>query len=106
MSYSPEGGMWGNGDGRLLYPPQKSKPADVLITPPVTSIRFENLRDGIEDIEYMRLLKNSGPQGEKLLQEIHDQLVRTMTVYEQNPVLLMVARERIAGKIESLKSEK
>lgn len=36
-----------NGDGFLLYPPQNGQP--------VTSIRWELLREGVEDFEYLRL---------------------------------------------------
>jgi hypothetical protein len=51
---------WGNGDGRFIYPPlaaaDASSPAPVL-EGPVDSIRWEQLRDGIEDYEYFCLMR-------------------------------------------------
>jgi len=38
---------WANGDGNLIYPGPES---------PLSSIRLENIRDGLEDYEYLRLL--------------------------------------------------
>lgn len=102
MSYNPGGGMWGNGDGRLLYPPRKSEPDVPVIEGPVTSIRFENLRDGLEDIEYLQLLRKSGSAGKQLLSKAHNDLVQTMTVFEQNPIILMTMRHRIAKVIETV----
>ena len=57
MSINPDGGFWGNGDGRLLYPPRRSKPDSPVIEPPVTSIRLEMIREGLEDREYFHLLR-------------------------------------------------
>ena len=51
---------WGNGDGRFIYPPvaaaQANSPEPVLAGP-VDSIRWEHLRDGIEDYEYLSILR-------------------------------------------------
>ena len=47
-------GYWGNGDGRFLYPPleaMEDKESKCLLEP-VNSIRWEMLREGIEDYEY------------------------------------------------------
>ena len=53
---------WGNGDGRFLYPPEAAAAPglsgpDPVIAPPVSSIRWEMLREGIEDYEYLCLLR-------------------------------------------------
>jgi len=50
---------WGNGDGRFFYPPDRdpAKDATKHLEGPVPSIRWELLRDGIEDYEYFRLLR-------------------------------------------------
>jgi len=108
MSISPSGGPWGNGDGRLLYPPRRTKPSEPVVEPPVSSIRFENLRDGIEDREYLLLLREiaerEGTQADtarKVLTTVEDGLVQTLTCYEQNPALFLAARNRIAKAIES-----
>ena len=54
-------------DGRFIYPPEAAangRPDEPVLDAPVDSIRFEMLRDGIEDFEYLatlkRLLKSRG----------------------------------------------
>ena len=103
MALNPEGGPWGNGDGRLLYPPRRLKPTEPVVEPPVSSIRFDSLRDGLEDREYLLMLRGlSDREGEKaekaktLLESAFEELVPQMTYYEQNPAMLLAARERIA----------
>lgn len=50
--------MYANGDGSLLYPGYyPSLGLTVQGAPPVGSLRFEALRDGIEDYEYAKLLE-------------------------------------------------
>ncbi|MCX8035524.1 MAG: DUF6067 family protein [Candidatus Sumerlaeia bacterium] len=51
---------WGNGDGRFLYPPNRDPMNDksTYLTGPVNSIRWEMLREGIEDYEYFWLLRD------------------------------------------------
>ncbi len=51
---------WGNGDGRFIYPPLEAAGAKSdapVLEGPVDSIRWEQLRDGIEDYEYLCLLR-------------------------------------------------
>ncbi|MBM4020091.1 MAG: DUF4091 domain-containing protein, partial [Planctomycetes bacterium] len=51
---------WGNGDGRFMYPPESAagaSPAGPVLDGPVESIRLEMLRDGIEDYEYLVILR-------------------------------------------------
>ena len=51
---------WGNGDGRFIYPPEAAASAqqeETILDGPVDSIRWEMLRDGLEDYEYFALLK-------------------------------------------------
>jgi len=51
---------WGNGDGRFLYPPEAAadaQPRAPVLDGPVDSIRWEMLRDGIEDYEYFVVLR-------------------------------------------------
>ena len=51
---------WGNGDGRFFYPPSRDPGKDntKYLEGPTPSIRWELLRDGIEDYEYLLLLKS------------------------------------------------
>ncbi len=56
-----------NGDGYLLYPG-----APIGVEGPVTTIRLEAARDGVEDYEYLQLLKaraSSDPEAVRLLAE-------------------------------------
>jgi len=94
MSVSPSNTLWGNGDGRLLYPPRKTIPQIPVIAPPVRSIRFENLRDGLEDREVFLMLRQN-TASEKIVTEIQRQSVPTLTTYEQNPALFWLARHRM-----------
>jgi hypothetical protein len=118
MSYSPEGGTWGNGDGRLLYPPAKQKPEEPMVCGPINSIRFEMLREGLEDREYFCLLSreierlkkkddasvsDAIAEGEKTMRAADD-LVRSLTDYEKDPKKLYEARDRIARTIVKLQS--
>jgi hypothetical protein len=55
-----------NGDGYLLYPG-----APVGSPDPVTTVRLEAARDGVEDYEYLKLLQRhaGNPQADALLKE-------------------------------------
>ncbi|MCK5863481.1 MAG: DUF4091 domain-containing protein, partial [Candidatus Hydrogenedentes bacterium] len=52
---------WGNGDGRFIYPPLAAVDSGTdnpVFDAPVSSIRLEMLRDGIEDYEYCVILRD------------------------------------------------
>jgi hypothetical protein len=109
-------GYWGNGDGRFLYPPRPR--ADKATTPcletPVNSMRWENLRDGMEDYEYFWLLREAIhkaqassvkakliPEAQKLL-EIPPEISQDLTHFTTDPRLLLKHREHVARMIEAL----
>ena len=53
---------WGNGDGRFVYPPLEAavpgkNGPDPVVKPPVSSIRWEMIREGVEDFEYLSMLR-------------------------------------------------
>ena len=50
---------WGNGEGRLLYPPRQWQDGQRRIEGPVPSQRWELLREGLEDYEYFWLLSDA-----------------------------------------------
>ncbi len=50
---------WGNGDGRFTYPPNRTPAKEKNMGGPVNSIRWEMLREGIEDYEYFWLLREA-----------------------------------------------
>lgn len=107
---------WGNGDGRFLYPPRRNpnEEGGPLLTGPIDSIRWENLRDGIEDYEYLWTLKQllkrvhekgqSAPQAEQLL-IVPDHLSQDLTHFTVDPRKIIEHRAHIAAMIEKLKKE-
>jgi len=104
---------WGNGDGRLVYPPNRD-PADTTTlyrSGPVNSIRWEMLRDGMEDYEYFHLLRSLVEEAEKegrdttearALLDVPGGITSGMTEFTRDPRLLLDHRERMAEAIESL----
>jgi hypothetical protein len=52
---------WGNGDGRFIYPPNRNVGVDKAkyLCGPVNSVRWEMLREGLEDYEYLWLLERA-----------------------------------------------
>ncbi|MDD5557770.1 MAG: DUF4091 domain-containing protein [bacterium] len=94
-----------NGGGFLYYPGAGG---------PVGTLRLEALRDGLEDYEYLRLLRervrDARPRGldEALLGEaerllaVDDRIVRSFDSFAYDPVLLYNERERIADCIERI----
>ncbi len=89
-----------NGNGLLYYPGENG---------PVTSIRLEVMRDGMEDYEYLYLLnqksKEAGAKNLEALLNIDDSIVESMSDYTKNPEVIYQRRQAMAGAIESL-SEK
>ena len=107
---------WGNGDGRFIYPPEAAATArqsDTILDGPVDSIRWEMLRDGIEDYEYFALLqrllerhadtlsRTRRRRIERLLQ-VPESVSRDVTHYTYDPAPLEDHRHRLARAIEEL----
>jgi hypothetical protein len=67
---------------------------------PVSSIRFELLREGIEDYEYLWLLRSLG-DGE-LADKIASELVRGVREFTRDPSALLEARAKMAARLEQL----
>ena len=88
---------WGGlyGDGSLLYPGKK-----VGIDGPVSSIRLETIRDGLDDCKYLWLLERKiGREG--VLPYVR-KLTTSWTEFSRDPVLFESVRDEIAGRIETL----
>jgi hypothetical protein len=105
---------WGNGDGRLFYPPNRD-PGDrstKYLEGPVPCLRLEKIRDGIEDYEYLLLLeKAAGAEGGKnnrLVKEarellsLPDELVTGPTAYNKDPQALIRYRNKIGELLNTL----
>ncbi len=95
MSIGDGGQRWGNGDGRMLYPPRKEKPSEPVVEPPIPSIRLECIRDGLEDREYLLVLERAEARrapganlyARKVRAEALNKLTSSLRVYEQDPML-------------------
>jgi len=111
-------GYWGNGDGRFIYPPIDAMDGKKSLSGPVNSIRWEMLREGIEDYEYLWLLRDkvnklkendstkmspSLEEAEKLL-EVPESITSSMTEFTKDPKPIYIQRENIARMIEELQN--
>jgi len=107
---------WGNGDGRFIYPPEAAAdahPAGPVLDGPVDSIRWEMLRDGVEDYEYLailrRLLKEKGGRLDAktraeftALLEVPQDITKDMTTFTKDPAPIERRRLAIARAVETL----
>jgi hypothetical protein len=107
---------WGNGDGRFIYPPLAAadgQPEAPVFDDPVSSIRLEMLRDGIEDYEYCVILRDLlGKHKERLsaeeikkyqkLLEVPNSITQSLTEFTWNPVPIEVHREAVARAVVEL----
>jgi hypothetical protein len=111
---------WGNGDGRFLYPPRRDP--NTATTPdldgPINSIRWENLRDGMEDYEYFWLLDREVQrlevakgdagliaEGKRLL-VVPPEVSKDLTHFTTDPRPMLEHRDKIARMIERLQKLK
>lgn len=106
---------WNCGDGRFLYPPQAATgmQPETVLDGPVTSLRWEALRDGVEDYEYLALLKrlltekrerltpDEAARYEALLR-VPEDISASLVSYTQDPTPLLARRLEIARAIEAL----
>ncbi|MGI6295611.1 MAG: glycoside hydrolase domain-containing protein [Armatimonadota bacterium] len=77
------------GDDHLVYPGPLG---------PLSSIRWEAMRDGIEDYEMLKLLEKRNP---KLAAEICNSVVQSFTEYTLDPVVFKKARGRMLDTLET-----
>ncbi|MBN2025075.1 MAG: DUF4091 domain-containing protein [Pirellulales bacterium] len=109
---------WGNGDGRFIYPPLAAavpgKSGDQpVLEPPVSSIRWEMLREGVEDYEFLYRLRellesrrgglpaDEAVRIESLLTDL-DSITRDMTTFTTDPEPIYQRRAAVAEAIEKL----
>jgi hypothetical protein len=106
---------WGNGDGRFIYPPlaaADAQPDGPVLDGPVDTIRWEMLRDGIEDYEYMVILRDllerktslSDNRREefKALLDVPGDITVDMTTFTTDPAPIEQHRDRLARAIAAL----
>ncbi len=117
--YSTPAGVkrpWGNGDGRFIYPPlaaADAHPDAPVLDGPVDSIRWEMLRDGIEDYEYLVILRGlleekkaklSAGRYEELsgLLEVPETITGDMITFTKDPAAIERHRDKVARAIVSV----
>jgi hypothetical protein len=96
-----------NGDGRLVYPGNSG---------PVPTIRLKNIRDGLEDYIYLKMLedavldvragKRNSPEGwldrAEAALVVNKQMVDTLTRFSTDGNILLAQREQISVLIEQI----
>ncbi len=95
-----------NGEGSLLYPGSRVHryTGQKDVDGPVSSIRFELLREGIEDYEYLWLVKSLGDGA--FADDAAKSMVVDVRAFSRNADELFALRDRMARRIEQLKSGK
>ncbi|MFO8012423.1 MAG: DUF6067 family protein [Phycisphaerae bacterium] len=118
--YSTEKGVrrpWGNGDGRFVYPPEScadAHPPGPVLEGPVDSLRWEMLRDGLEDYEYLAILRRLlAEKGKGLsagararygaLLAVPEAISKDMTHFTADPGPIEARRTEVAEAIEALR---
>ncbi len=95
----------GNGDGFMFYPPQDSTIAynacQAQSNRLAPSIRWELLREGMEDYEYLWLLNQGDPQIDVAndADALAQQWISSRTLFSRVPTDLYQARAAIAAKL-------
>lgn len=110
-------GFWGNGDGRFIYPPNRDVKSDRAkrLNGPVPSVRWEMLREGVEDYEYFCQLDQLIAQAERerkaghlldrarALALVPDSVIKDDRTYSKDPQPLYAHRRQVAEMIEALR---
>jgi hypothetical protein len=94
-----------NGEGSLLYPGDyvKRYTGQPDVNGPVSSIRFELLREGIEDYDYIQLLKQAGQN--EFADAVVGKMVIDVSTFSRNVDELYAARKAMAEQLEKLKNK-
>ena len=105
----------GNGDGVLVYPPVRQPPTNPVVAGPIDSIRWELIREGLEDREYFWLLGELAERAALQWGPDHHAVIAAGMVRTQalalapaltnavgDPQALYAARRALAAAIESL----
>ncbi len=91
-----------NGEGSLLYPGSRVRrytgQPDVDV--PVSGIRFELLREGIEDYERLWMLPTLGDR--EFADRVAARLVRGLRGFSSDPDALFEAGAQIASRLQEL----
>ena len=113
VSSGPPGSKryWGNGDGRFVYPPLEAatpgrNDGKAILKPPVASIRWEMIREGIEDHEMLLMLLDLKTKRPNLAGKIDELLIvpaeitSSMTEFTKDPKPIYERRRAVARLLE------
>ena len=90
---------WNTGEGRYVYPPRRCfETKEPVIEGPVDSIRFEMLREGVEDYEYFAVLKRLDPANALLA--VPREVATSLDEYSTDPAAMEACRIRLGKEIE------
>ena len=95
-----------NGEARIMYPPKSCFEEDgslvdrPVMEDPVSSIRAEHLRDGIEDYEYFAILRRLDPENPLL--KVSKDVYSTLESYAEDTVAIEKHRLALAREIERI----
>lgn len=89
-----------NGEGSFFYPGDFTKryTGQPNVDGPVSSLRFELLREGIEDYEYINMLRDMGDR--KFADSIVHSMVIDVSTFSRNLEDLYAARKAMAQRLE------
>jgi hypothetical protein len=92
-----------NGEGSFVYPGDyvKRYTGQPDVAGPVSSLRFELLREGIEDYDYIQMLKEAGDK--EFADSIVSKLVIDVSTFSRNREDLYAARKAMAQRLETIK---
>lgn len=96
------GGYVLNGEGSLIYPGDHAKTytGQPNVIGPVSSIRLELLREGIEDYEYLWMLTDLGDKD--FAEKMVSNMVVDVSAFSRNVEELYLARKAMALRLEKL----
>ncbi|MBQ8284665.1 MAG: DUF4091 domain-containing protein [Thermoguttaceae bacterium] len=107
--------FWGNGDGRFIYPPLSAatpgrNDGKPIFDDPVASVRWEMIREGVQDYEMLSMLKKLTENRDltdaqrKKVEEIFDfsPITTDMTTFSTDPKPLLEKRRAVAEAIVEL----
>ena len=89
----------GNGDGTLIYP---GTPALIGGTTPIAlpSIRLKQIRDGMQDFEYLTALSQAGQDA--FARSVAATFITNAYTFNNSPTALQTARETLGRKLDQL----
>jgi hypothetical protein len=113
--YNSAGASTVNGDGLLVYPPTRTPPTAPVLAGPINSLRWELIREAMEDREYFWTLKQALARNRTRLGDEHPAVIEaqaaldaalalapSVTTYVKDPQQLYAARRRVAEAIEGV----